>query len=326
MKKLFKIFGLTGVFEQDPSNDPNNPNPTGGDDDPSKGGGGSDDPKNQEPPKDQTYEITVDGEKRQLTIEELKEHAQKAAGADKKFEEAAKLRKEASDGIRLKELVGRLSDGKHEPTESEVKELAGMIGADPSELTEYLAGESEGRDNGGGTGISEEEFDKVFTSKFGFSPAEAKQREEYRHSKDVEAAKKEIRKISDEAVDKDEIFGKIKIGEKGDKAEDRIAVIKDMVAEDVLRRVQNGESFGAELVAASVQKIRAYLTRFGIPGKPEQYPVALGLGPSGGLPAEVNSEEPIQRVSSADENGEPNFIARYMQKGLKSLREASRRQ
>lgn len=127
--------------------------------------------------------------------------------------------------------------------------------------------------------------------------------------------------MSDEVVDKDAIFGKMKIGENAD---DRVSVIKDMVAEDVLGRIQMGESFGAELVAASVQKIRAYLTKFGIPGKPDQHLLTLGLGPSGGLPAEITSEEPIQRVSAADPKGTDNFVARYMQRGLKKLREVNR--
>jgi len=278
-----------------------------------------------DPPKDQTYEITVDGEKRQVTVEEMRNLAQKAAGADKRFEDAAKVRKEAEDGLRLKELYTRLSDGNHEPTESEVNELAGMLGVDPAEFAQYLAGDAdEDADKGKGGekgGFDDAAFDAALQARFGIPPAEVKQRLDFSHERHIADARKEIRRISDEAVDKDTIFGKIKIGEKAD---DRISVIKDMVAEDVLGRIQNGEPFGAELVAASVQKIRAYLAKFGSPGKPDQYPVVLGLGPSGGLPAEVNSEEPIQRVSAADAKGEDNFVARYMQRGLKKLREMNR--
>jgi len=276
-------------------------------------------------PKDQTFEIVVDGERRQVTVDEIKNLAQKAAGADKKFKEASDLRKSATDGIRVKELLDRLSDGGHEPSETEISELAAMLKVDPAEFAAYLAEDSGGGDkdkdkNKGG--MSDEAFDTAYQKRFGITSAEAKQREEYRYSRDIEIAKKEIRKLSDEQVDKDEIFGKIKIGEKAD---DRISVIKDMVAEDVLGRIQNGEPFGAELVAASIQKMRAYLKRFGIPGRPDQYPVTLGLGPSQGLPAEVNSDEPIKPKSIAEPGGEDNFVARYLQKGLKLVREKGTR-
>jgi hypothetical protein len=324
MNKLFKIFGLTRVFAEDGASNANNSNVDGGSADKTNtgGGGGTSNTDTKTTPKDQTYEITVDGEKRQVTVDEMRNLAQKAAGAEKKFEAASKLRKEAEDGIRVKELVSRLSDSSHSPTETEIKEFAGIIGVDPSDMAEYLAKGSneEGKENA--PAIDDKVFDEAYVRRFGITPAEAKQREEYRHQQDIDRAKKEIRILSDKTVDKDEVFGKMKIGEKAD---DRISVIKDMVAEDVLGRIQNGEPFGAELVAASVQKIRAYLTKFGIPGKPEQYPVALGLGPSGGLPAEVNSEEPIQRVSAADPKGVDNFVARYMQRGLKKLREVNRK-
>ena len=333
MNKLFNKFGLTIVFEQDPEGgDANNPNPTGGEPDPAKGGGGGgNEPDKKEPPKDQTYELKVNGETRQVTLKEMQDLAQKASGADAKFEEASDLRKQAQDGLRIKELFGRLSDGNQEPSETDIKEFAGMVGVDPAEFKEYLAGDPNDGDDKDKNKHPPQSDPKAmeawFQEQFGISPAEARQRLDFSHRRHIDDAKKEIRRISDGAVDKDEIFGKIKIGEK---AEDRLAVIKDRVAEDVLGRIQDGEPFGTELdqkqlLAASVQKIRAYLTKFGIPGKPDQYPVTLGLGPSQGLPAEVQSEEPIKRKSAAEDAGGDNFTARWMQKGLKKLREAGRK-
>lgn len=273
-----------------------------------------------EPPKDETFELTVDGEKRNVTLDEMRNLAQKASGADKKFQDASDLRKSAEDGIRLKSLVDRLSDDAHEPSETEIKELAGMIGVDPTEFAQYL------KDEGGepkpepkpGTTPATADSDAIVAALqgAGFDLAQMKATNEYSHGRHVDAAKDQIRKISDETVDKDEIFGKMNIGESG---KDRNEVIKDMVAEDVLRRIQDGTPFGAELVAASVQKIRAYLTKFGIPGKPEQFPLTLGLGPGGGLPLEVQSDKPIPRVNAADDASGDNFVQRAMQKAL-SLR------
>jgi hypothetical protein len=273
--------------------------------------------KTKEPDKGQTFDLTVDGEKRSVTLDELQLLAQKSAGADKKFKEASDLRKQAEDGLRMKGLIDRLSDGDHTPTESEVRELAGMLGVDPSEFAEALKDEkSDNPPQGGKKGSTKPQISKEeLVEALGFDPAEAKAILDYSHNRHIEAARKEIREISDRAVDKDDVFGKMVVGENKD---DRLSTIKDMVAEDVLRRIQDGQQFGAELVAASIQKVRAYLTKFGIPGNPAQYPDTLGLGPGMGLPAEVHSETPIKRISAAEDGDEENFVARIMQKVLKS--------
>jgi hypothetical protein len=266
------------------------------------------------------FELTVDGEKKVVTIDEMRDLAQKSAGADKRFQEASELRKQAEDGLRMKTLVDRLSDGSHTPTSAEITELAGMIGVDPAEFAEYLASEEEdaapakGKSNPAeGLKLTKEQIIEAL----GFDPAEAKAVLDYSHQRHVEDARKQIRDFSDQAVDKDEIFGKMIVGENG---KDRSVAIKDMVAEDVLRRIQDGNPFGADLVAASIQKVRAHLTKFGIPGNPSQYPVTLGLGPGGGLPAEVQSETPIKRVSAAQDTDDSNFVARAMQRALKAMR------
>ncbi len=267
-------------------------------------------------PKPDTFTLKVDGKDRTVTLSEMQEMAQKSAGADARFQEASELRKSAEDGLRLKELVERLSDGSHQPGEAEVRELAGMIGVDPNEFAAYLKDEDEKDEppqRGGRATISKEDI----VAALGFDPAEAKAILDYSHQRHIESARQQIRESSDKMVDKDAVFSKMVIGE--NKAE-RMSAIKDMVAEDVLRRIQDGQPFGAELVAASVQKIRAYLTKFGIPGNPDQYPVVLGLGPGEGVPAEVRSETPIKRISAAEDGDEGNFVSRVMQKYLKGRR------
>jgi len=273
----------------------------------------------------QLYEVTIDGEKRNLTLDELKTFASKAAGADKKFNEASELRKSGEKGVRIMSLIESLTEN---PTESDAKDLANILGIDANEFYQYLTedeGGNESKDSEGDT----KKAAKSKTAKesvveglkeLGLDPAEVKAILDYSHKRHIEDARKEIREISDEAVDKDEVFGKIKIDEKN---KERMSVIKDLVAEDVLRRIQDGVPFGADLVSASIQKIRSYITKFGIPSKPEQYPVSLGLIPGGGLPAEVQAEEPIKRTSADKDVGEENLVARFMQRGLKLLREGA---
>jgi len=269
-------------------------------------------------PKEESYELVVDGEKRAVTLDEMKQLAQKASGADKRFQEASDLKKEAEDGIRIKSLIDRLSNT-DTPSEAEIKEIASMIGVDPNEFAQYLAAEEKPTpaDKNTPAAASNKLSKEEIVEALGFDPAEAKSILEFSHQRHIEATRQKIRENSDEVVDKDEIFGKMKIGDGG---EDRLAVVKDMVAEDVLRKIQDGGQFGAELVAASVQKIRAHLTKFGMPNKLDVYPLTLGLGPGGSLPSEVQSENPIERISAAEDDSEDNFVKRAMQKGLQMLR------
>ncbi|MHC4867966.1 MAG: hypothetical protein ACYTEX_28170 [Planctomycetota bacterium] len=294
MKWLFRQFGITRVFEQAPENDPNSPNLSGGEPGDVKptGGGSVEDGKGQksDPPVDKTYDIKVGGEKRSVTVEEALKLAEKAGGADKALQDAAEMRKAAEPAIRQQELIRKMGEPGYTPSDAEVRELAGMINVDPDDFLAYLAeGEKSTdtpKDKGGGLS------DAGFTEK-----------------------------ISDEAVDKDEVFGKMIVGE--DK-EGRSESIRDMVAEDVLGRIKDGETFGAELVTASIQKVRAHLSKFGIPKGPN-LPITLGLGPGSSLPADVQSEKPIARVSAAEDGDDSNFVKRAQQKALQMLRQSVKR-
>lgn len=328
MDKFWKMFGMfrpaCAVFEDAAGGDANNANADGGDAGTKAAVGGDGNgaaaANAANAKKDDTFELTISGEKRSVTLDEMKTLAQKAAGAESKFQEASNLRKQAEDGLRFQNLMGRLSDKEHTPTDVELKEIAGMLGADPSEFANEFKN-ALGDDKQATTQDKQQSTAKpdkqAIIEALGFDPAEAKNILDYSHQRHIESARQEIRRISDEAVDKDEIFGKIKIGDGGD---DRLATAKDMVAEDVLRRVQDGVPFGAELVAASVQKVRAYLTKFGTPNKLDQHPITLGLGPSNGLPAEIHSNTPIQRVSTADDGDGDNFVKRLAQRIINTRR------
>ena len=317
--KLFKLFS-PGIIVFNHPNDP----PEGDPPAPGRVGGGDPPPAKPEPPKDQTYELTVNGEKRSVTLEEMQELATKSAGADRKFQDASQMRKEAEKGIRIGQLVKSLEEN---PSEDDAKELASILGVNQDEFLEYLnesdddsTGKTEDKGKKTSVGkMSKVEFQEIFQDMFGMTPVEVKGRLDYSHERHINDARKEIRKISDEAVDKDGIFGKMIVGEK---REDRLSVIKEMVAEDVLRKIQDGMPFGADMVAASVQKIRAHLTKFGIPNKLGENPIVLGLGPSGGLPTEVQADEPIKRVNAAEDGDEKNFVNRWMQKALQAVRQS----
>lgn len=264
--------------------------------------------------------ITVDGQKREVTQEELIKLAEKSAGADEAFRKASELRKEAQSGIHTRDLISKLNDGDYMPTKAEVAELAGMIGVDPADFQAYLEGPADDEDDDTVEAMS---FDEMFQQTVGMSPADVKEILALSHTREVNGAREQIRGESDNAVDKDEILGKLIIGEHG---KDRAEVIKDLVAEDVFGRIRNGEPYGADLIAKSVQKVRAQIKRFGILDKPDpQAMLTIGPGPSEGLPAEVQSETPIKRIPADEDRDGSNFVARYVQKALMKRRAAGNR-
>lgn len=315
LKSLLRL-GATVVFDGE-QEAVDSANIDGGNADASgaSGGGAS---KTVDPPskKPETHTILVDGKDVAMTLDELKERASKASGADKRFQEAAEIRKAGERGVRIETLVKSISGAKDAPSEAEVRELAGLLNIEPNEFMQYL---NEQPDEGSkAKKTADADFDAEFEKRMGASAAEVRAILEHSQNRHVADARKEIREISDKAVDKDDIIGKMIVGEDKEKV---LLAVKDMVAEDVLRKIQDGKTFGAELVTESVQRVRAQLTKLGIPNKLKQQPIVLGLTPSAGLPSDVQADEPIKRVKSTEDANEQNLVARYMQKAIKAARE-----
>ena len=278
-------------------------------------------PEPKEEPKVEMHTIKIDGVERQVTTVEALELASKSAGAQAKFDEAAAMRTEASRGLRTLELMDAMDDS---PSEADIKEFAAIMGVDAGELMaqqneETPTPKADGTPAAAGAApeLSKEQVEQAMQQVLGMTPAEAKGVLTYSKQRHIRDAKAEIRETTDNAVEKDDVFGKIMVGKV---KEDRAEVIKDLVAEDVLRRIQDGESYGTELVNASIQKVRASVTKFGIPSNPEVYPVSMGLSPGAGLPTEVTSAEPIKRVDAAEDKDEMNLVARMMQKQINANR------
>ncbi len=266
--------------------------------------------------KEETYAVKIDGEDRNLSIEELKTLATKSAGADKRFNEASEATKVAEKGIRVETLVKSIS-GEGTPSEADVRELAGLLEIDPKEFMTYL---HDGNDppQKSTSKATDTDFNEEFKKQMGASPAEVRAILEHSSSRHVNDARKEIRDISDLAVDKDEIIGKMIVGEDNKEV---LTEVKNMVAEDVLRKIQDGKTFGAELVTASVQRVRSQMTKLGIPKKLNQQPIVMGLGPSEGFSSAIQADEPIKRIPADEDAGEKNLVDRYLQKIVKSVRE-----
>jgi hypothetical protein len=283
-------------------------------------GGDNDKNKNTEPT---THKVTIDGEEKLLSLPELITLAAKSGGADKRFQEAAKTKKEAERGMRIQTLVDTISEG--EPAEADVKELSGLLKVDSEEFMAYLNDDGTNNNNNNNASNKDKDkqtksidFDAEFEKRLGIKPAEAKLIIEHSQHRHVDDARKEIRDASNLAVDKDEIIGKMIVGKD---SEETMKAVKEMVAEDVLRKIQDGVPFGADLIDGVLQRARQRLTNLGIPKKLNQQPIVLGLGPGSGLPSDIQADEPIERISSVDDKDEKNLVSRYMQKAVKAIRE-----
>ena len=268
----------------------------------------------KEETKAETHTVKVDGVDVELTIDELKERASKASGADNRFREAAEATKAAERGLRIETLTKSIS-GSDAPSEADIKELAVLLEIDPTEFTATLGEEPTQKTT---TKTTETDFSAEFRKQFDATPAEVKAILDFSQQRHVNDARKEIREITDKGVDKDPIIGKMIVGEGKDK---RLLAAKNMVAEDVLTKIQNGKPFGAEMVTASVQMVRTRLTELGIPNNLNQQPIVLGLAPSEGLSSVIQADEPIKRIPSNEDDQEKNLIARYLQKAVHTARE-----
>ena len=78
-------------------------------DDPKEPGGKEgEDPSPEKEPEPQKYSIKIDGEDVELTLEELRTHASKAKGADKKFAQASELVKKAETDLKAAQQFAHL--------------------------------------------------------------------------------------------------------------------------------------------------------------------------------------------------------------------------
>jgi hypothetical protein len=276
-----------------------------------------------EPPKPETYQVKINGELRDLTLDELKEHASKAAGADEKFREAARLREEGVKGIELAKAFEKVNSGDF--TAADVRHLAELTGQDPDEAVAAYTAESK---------KAGDADDKKTTPPAGASKKVAladlsdEMQEIIRTAKDsqIEDAEKKIQNMVAAEVDKDELLGRIVIDAPEEQQPDIKAAVTAMVQRDVRTKIlaspYTKEKFGTEMIRNSIQMVRAEIKKLGIPSKSskkaDRVSLLAGLGQIGDLPAEVYSDEPTKRVDSNDPNYHDNAVIRLGQMFRKS--------
>jgi len=280
----------------------------------------------EEKAKGATYDIKIDGTERTVTVDELKKLAEKSGGADEVFRKAADETKKAQAGLRVMSLFEGLKEGET-PASSDVTELAGLLGMDAAELLDAMGGKTDtttgkktekGKKDSAEGKITAEDLKDI-----GLDQLSPELRGILESAKETQFQQiiSDVKEKCKEAVDKDEILGKI-IKSREDDAESSAlsAGFIENVFKDVQRKISLREKYGPEMIKASVQELRAFVAKFGTPTQMSKHPAVLGFGPSGQLPAEVHADEPIKRVGSTDAGYEDNVVKRVMQSFLKNTR------
>jgi len=269
----------------------------------------------------ENYEVKIGGETKLLTLDELKEYASKSAGADKLMREAAEMRKGAASGIEIKEAFEKVMKSDNVDT-SDIRKLAGVLGVDQEEMVKMFNDEL---DKQGSKKDKTVDSDK----KIGKDQLDDETKDILEQAKQAQIAEaeKEILRMCKESVDKDEFFGKI-ISEtpeenRGDKREVILAMVHRDVRGKILASPYTQEKFGAGMIQNSIQTVRSELKKYGIPSKSSKQSaisnVLAALGPTGGLPAEVQSNDKIERIPSTEADYEDNVVKRLGQKMVQSL-------
>ena len=266
------------------------------------------------PPATAVHKIVVDGVEKEMTLDELTIAAQKGAGADRRFQEAADIRKAASDGIRTQELFRSLSSGT-QLSPQDAAELAGLVGG---EAEDFIIEENEPDQqfdnvptvpNTPARKITLEDLDPSLKNNLELSNTQHQQ-------KLYDDLKVKVKNI----VDTNSFSGKMVEDYPEDRRNEVKEVLFDLTFEDVSKKILARQPFGPEMVQLSLQRVGSLIKRLGIPSKggAEQagsQPIITGLGPSGGeIDTEIHAEKPIERVAATDDEYADNFVKRLAQR------------
>ena len=271
---------------------------------------------------DETYTLQVSGSDKTFTLEELKDAAQRVAGADAKFEEAAQTKKDADRGMRIIGLMEELNKSTNPPQEK-VEEFLRELGASPEQIKEQIASSTKSTTTKDG-----KKGDEKVELKMEDLPEEARNILSDAQKSNLAEVRGNIERDCKKGVDSDSVIGKIISGvPEGPERDKVMGVLYTMMNDDVRGRILAREAYGPEMIRSSVQKLRARIETFGISSN------AAGAGPvlPAGLAAavsttpEIQEAEPIKRKPSTDPNWEDNFLARVQQRMLKGAKEQGRK-
>lgn len=280
--------------------------------------------KKKPPTGDDTgYDVVIGGVKKTLTLEELRTAASKSLGADAKFDDAAKQRKEAAEGLRIAELLNRLKTKGEGAESADIQEFLTLLGIDPAEATKLM---ETAKKKESATKKDEKKGEESSTVTMEQLDPQIQAAIKAAERLDVDQMRKKIEDDIRKGVDTDSILSKM-VSEVPEEVQAELrTTLYDMVMASVRGRILAGEGFGPEMISTTLQTVRAWVKRFGTPAKGAGQLPVVGFGPSGTtFSAEVLAPEPIQRVPSTDPNYEETAVKRFQQKFLQVARKLGKK-
>jgi len=310
-------------------NEPNEPNEPK-EPEPKKSEPKESEPKEPEPKEFDTFTLKVDGVDKSFTLDELKSAASESTGAQKKFEEAAEMMKNAAPGRRVMELVTELGKQKV-PDEGKVTELLQLLGVEPSAMEKTMEElKKVAGTNTKKTGDKTDDESGTTSEFVGVENLDPRLKTimEAAEQADLERIREKIIDGTKKGVDEDKILGKIIDGVPEGKERDKVRqVFHNMAINSVRGKILAREPYGTEMVQSTLQEVRAWIESLGIPGKAAgQPPISGELGSLlSDYGPDVRVTEPIKRVPSTEPGYEENIVKRVQQRIVEAMRKSGRR-
>jgi hypothetical protein len=276
--------------------------------------------KETETNEPQTFTLKVDGDQKTYTMEELREAAQKSLGADAKLERASKMLKEAESGLKLGRLAQKIKDSKSPDFETQ-REFLEALGV-PQEQIETLLSSSDKDGKGEKTGDSSQKTKNLVTLD-NLGPREKEILQEAERAQH-ERIREDIKKSCEKSVDNDKVLGKMAEGMSDERRTAWLNTAKRLLNKDVERRILAREAYGPEMLATSLQTVRATLEEIGVPSKVAGQPPIEGLDYASVLGPNIHSAEPIKRVAVDDPQYEAVAAQRLQQMVYSNIRKGGK--
>ncbi len=313
-------------------------------------GGRPSHPGQTEPPEsqeqqqqDSSYTLKVNGQERTFTIDELKQAASKAEGAEEKFRQAHELQTKARQGLRMLEVVDELKEAEASGTSPDPKtvgEFFSLLGLDPADVDMTQFTPQQQQQSGDPNTMDNQQQQNQQQQNQQQPQQQQNQQQAQRITADM--LDDDVRQTLDDfkqsqieqfrqkmtgeirsAVDNDAEINKM-IPENMDAADKKKLkdTLFEMTKDDVRSRILSRQQrYGPDMVTESLQTTRSRLKNIGIPTKSKQPPL-LDLGPTAGsqYTQEVMAEKPIERVPSTSPDYHENAVKRILQRMVGSKR------
>lgn len=257
----------------------------------------------------ENYTLAIDGDNKTFTLDELKEAAQTSAGANAKFEKASEMVKNAAPGLEISRLAQKLRETKS-PDEQDQKDFLHALGVSQEQIDGMLkvAGpEPKGKEKGSG------EPKKGVAATLEEMDPRVRQILEDSERRQYDEIRKGIKESCEKSVDNDKVLGKMVDGMSDDRRATWLKSAKNLLNKDVERRILAREDYGPDMIATSLQTVRAVLEEIGVPSKASGQPPVVGLDYASVLGPEIHAAEPIKRVAVDDPKYFENAAARLQQ-------------